>query len=78
MRKTGWIHVNAKPVRPGRYEARRKYDGSVFDVYWRKLQDTDHFAFYAYRGVLGPFNMWEDVTREMSAWRGLAKTPKVN
>jgi hypothetical protein len=72
MKLTSWYPGTVKPVREGKYEAKQK-SGLRFDVYWRTLQDTTKPSFYAWKGVLGPFNCWEDVSDKVHSWRGVAK-----
>jgi hypothetical protein len=67
--------MNQAPVRPGKYEAREKRTRLRFDVYWRKLEDTNHYDWFIYKGVLGPFNLWERARDRMTSWRGLAQPP---
>ncbi|UCF25211.1 MAG: hypothetical protein JSV72_07345 [Ralstonia sp.] len=72
---TPWFGMGQNPVRPGEYEGREKRTRCRIVVHWRKLEDTDHYDWFFYRGVLGPFNMWESARDKMTAWRGFAQPP---
>lgn len=73
IRLTGWFPMTEKPRRPGEYEGRERNTRQRVAVYWRKLEDTNHFGWYVYKGVFGPFNLWEDASEKITAWRGLAQ-----
>lgn len=70
--KTQWYPADVKPVRGGEYEARGRRTQVLISVHWRKLSDTDHFDWYVFRGILGPFALWENVSHKVTSWRGLA------
>jgi hypothetical protein len=72
--RTEWIPIAIKPVRAGPYEARERRTRCVIsDVHWRKLTDTDHYDWYVFKGILGPFAMWECVSHKITSWRGLTE-----
>lgn len=75
-RFTAWYAMTTNPSRQGKYEGREKGSGLRVPVYWRKLQDETHAGWYFYKGVLGPFNLWESAEGKMSGWRGLAEKPR--
>jgi hypothetical protein len=64
-----------RPTREGEYEGREKRTGFVIPVYWRKLTDEKKPGWYYWKGVLGPFNLWQAADLDMTAWRGLAENP---
>ena len=72
---TPWFPVAMKPVRAGEYEGREKRTRCRIAVHWRKLDDTDHYDWYAYKGIFGPFSLWENVSYKITSWRGLAAAP---
>ncbi|NPT50765.1 hypothetical protein GNZ10_13770 [Ralstonia sp. 3N] len=72
---TPWFRMSQSPVYPGKYEARERHTGLRFDVYWKKLEDTNHHDWFIYKGVLGPFNLWESARDRMTSWRGLTQPP---
>jgi hypothetical protein len=74
-KKTAWFAMPVKPIRFGEYEGKEKRTGCVMPVFWRKLQDESKPGWYFYKGVFGPFNMWESAESKMSGWRGLALPP---
>jgi penicillin-binding protein-related factor A (putative recombinase) len=72
---TDWFPAKIKPIRSGEYEARERITRRKFRVYWRKIADTDYYDWYIYKGTLGPFNLWECVSHNMTSWRGLKEKP---
>ncbi|WP_154641227.1 hypothetical protein [Burkholderia cenocepacia] len=70
---TEWFPVTVKPVRGGEYEGRERRTRLRIRVFWRKLDDTNHFDWYVYKGTFGPFALWECVSDKLSAWRGLTE-----
>lgn len=72
MQFTPWFPATIKPVRAGEYEARERRTRLRISVHWRKLEGTDYFDWYVYRGVLGPWYLWECVSHKITSWRGLA------
>jgi hypothetical protein len=71
---TPWFRMDQKPVREGEYEGRDKRTGLRLVVYWRKLTDEPKPGWYYQKGILGPFNLWADATKDMTAWRGVLKS----
>lgn len=71
---TRWFKLSEKPVRSGEYEGRCAITGACIPgIHWRIIQDTSEPKFYVFRGTLGPFNCWEDVSHKINGWRGLTK-----
>lgn len=68
---TDWFPMHTQPVRAGEYEGREKSTGYPMKVFWRRLEDTDYEDWYVFKGVLGPFKLWECVSHKLSGWRGL-------
>jgi hypothetical protein len=74
VKLTPWFPISMKPKRPGEYEAREKRTRRHIPVYWRKLDDTDHFDWYVDKGYFGPFHLWECVSHSITSWRGVQKS----
>jgi hypothetical protein len=65
-----------KPTREGEYEGREKRTGATLVVYWRTLTDETKPGWYYQKGCWGPFLLWQDAAKDMTAWRGLSAPPK--
>jgi hypothetical protein len=74
VKRTPWFPLRAKPILPGAYEGRERCTGLVIpNVHWRRLDDTEHYDWYIFKGVLGPFALWECVSHKITSWRGLTE-----
>lgn len=73
---TAWFPVSIKPKRPGEYEARERRTRNRIAAHWRKLDDTNYYDWYVYKGQLGPFALWECVSHKITSWCGLTKEQK--
>lgn len=69
---TKWIDMQIKPTLEGEYEGREKLTGARLVVYWRKPDDEPKPGWYYWKGILGPFNLWQSAGKDMTAWRGLS------
>lgn len=75
-KRTRWFGMWIKPAREGEYEGRERRTGLTIVVYWRKLDDEPKPGWYYWKGMLGPFNLWQSADKDMTAWRGLSAPAK--
>lgn len=73
---TPWFKLHQQPVREGQYEGREVGSRLRVPVYWRTLTDESKPGWYFDAGALGPFKLWSDASKKITAWRGMTEESK--